>query len=68
METEIEAKFLDVDLTELRAKLEKIGATLEHPERPMRRKTYDDKLASLRKIGGWVRLRDEGDKTTLSYK
>ncbi|MFA6536253.1 MAG: CYTH domain-containing protein [Candidatus Paceibacterota bacterium] len=68
METEVEAKFLDIDVAGLRLKLKEIGATLEHSERPMRRKTYDDKASSLRKVGGWIRLRDEGDKITLSYK
>lgn len=68
METEVEAKFLDINVEKLRLKLKAVGAILEYSERPMRRKTYDDKMASLRKIGGWVRLRDEGDKITLSYK
>lgn len=68
METEVEAKFLDINVEKLRLKLKAVGATLEYSERPMRRKTYDDKLASLRKIGGWIRLRDEGGKVTLSYK
>ena len=68
METEIEAKFLDVNTIELRANLKQIGAVLEHSEHLMKRKNFDDCDCRLRKVGGWVRLRDEGDKVTLSYK
>ncbi len=68
MQTEIEAKFLDINPSELRSKLREVGAIQEYPERLMKRKTFDDHDGKLRKIGGWVRLRDEGDKITLSYK
>lgn len=68
MQTEIEAKFLNVDADDLRKKLRGIGAVREYEETLMRRKTYDDRDENLRKIGGWVRVRDEGDKITLSYK
>lgn len=68
MQTEIEAKFLDVDHDLLRAKLKQLGATCEQPMRLMRRKNYDYPDSRLEKIGGWVRVRDEGDKVTLSYK
>lgn len=68
METEIEAKFLDINPSELRDKLRNIKALREHQERLMRRKTFDDPDGKLRKVGGWIRLRDEGDKITLSYK
>ena len=34
----------------------------------MRRRVFDYPDKKLRKIGGWVRVRDEGDKITLSYK
>lgn len=68
MNTEIEAKFLDINPSELRGKLRNIGATLEYVERLMKRKTFDDQDRKLRKVGGWIRLRDEGDKITLSYK
>ncbi len=68
METEIEAKFPDVDPIALRQKLKTIGATLEYPEVLMRRKTFDYADNRLEKTGSWVRVRDEGDKVTLSYK
>jgi len=68
METEIEAKFLDINSSELRGKLRNVNAILEYSERLMKRKTFDDKDRKLRRVGGWIRVRDEGDKITLSYK
>lgn len=68
MKPEIEAKFLDVNHEELRQKLQLLGATCEKPLRLMKRKNYDFPDKRLEKIGGWVRVRDEGDKITLSYK
>ncbi len=68
MQTEIEAKWLNVDKDELRAKLKKIGAELVQPERLMVRSVFDFADGSLEAKKGWVRVRDEGDKTTLSYK
>lgn len=68
MQTEIEAKFLNINADDLREKLREIGAVREYGETLMRRKTWDDRDENLRKVGGWVRVRDEGDKVTLSYK
>lgn len=68
METEIEAKWLDIDASKLRAKLKEIGAVIEAPERQMIRRNFDFPGDTLEKVGGWVRVRDEGDKVTLSYK
>src|SRR3989344_9275979 len=68
MQTEIEAKFLNIKPADLRISLENHGATLIHEERLMRRKVFDNPSGDLRKIGGWIRVRDEGDKITLSYK
>lgn len=68
MQIELEAKFLDVDVKKLRALLAEKGAALVHPERLMRRKNFDYPDMRLEKIGGWVRVRDEGDKVTLAYK
>ena len=68
METEIEAKFPDVDANALRLVLKKKDAILEHPEVLMRRRNYDYPDRRLEKIGGWIRVRDEGNKVTLSYK
>lgn len=68
MQPEIEAKFLDVDAEALRAALKGYGAELVHPERLMRRRNFDYPDRRLYANGGWVRIRDEGDKVTLSYK
>jgi adenylate cyclase class 2 len=68
METEVEAKFLNIDPSVLRKRLENSGATLVHKERLMRRKNFDYSDWRLEKKGGWIRVRDEGEKVTLAYK
>ena len=68
MKTEIEAKFPGIDPVSLRVKLEEISAERLYPEVLMRRKTFDLPDRRLYKVGGWIRVRDEGDKITLSYK
>lgn len=69
MSVEIEAKWVDVNFKDLRDKLLKLGAKLIQPERLMRRVAYDfsdKKIPSSN--NAWLRVRDEGDKITLSYK
>lgn len=69
MQAEIEAKFLQIDHEVLRAKLASLGAVCAHPMRLMRRKGFDFPDGRLRnKKNGWARVRDEGDKITMSYK
>jgi adenylate cyclase, class 2 len=68
MQTEIEAKFPGVDAEALRGNLVEVGAKLEYQEVLMRRKNYDYPDGRLDVVGGWVRVRDEGDKITMSYK
>lgn len=68
MKTEIEAKWLGIDPQSLRLKLKKVGAQLVHPEVLMRRKIFDYPDERLKQVGGWVRVRDESSKITLSYK
>lgn len=68
MKTELEAKFLDIDKDALRDVLKSNHAILVHEERLMRRKNFDYSDSRLEKIGGWVRVRDEGEKITLAYK
>lgn len=68
METEIEAKWLEINVEQMRRKLQEIGAELAQPERMLARKPYDFPDRRLEKNGGWVRVRNEGDKITLSYK
>ncbi len=69
MQTEIEAKFLNVDHEEIREKLKVLGAKLAQPMRLMRRVVidYPDRRMQA-KYDGWVRIRDEGDRVTLTYK
>lgn len=68
MQTEIEAKWLNIDISSMRKRLLDVGAVLVVKERLMTRKVYDYPDKRLEKIGGWVRVRNEGDKITLSYK
>lgn len=68
MQTEIEAKWLNIDIAVMRQRLEAIGAKLVASERLMTRCVFDYPDKRLEKIGGWVRVRNEGDKITLSYK
>lgn len=69
MKPEIEAKFLNVSHEELRVKLAALGATCRQPMRLMRRKNFDfPDLRLDKEKNGWVRVRDEGDKVTMSYK
>lgn len=65
MQTEIEAKFLDIDPEKIRQKLKSVGAIQEYPERLMRRSVFEHPTE---KQNDWFRVRDEGDKITLSYK
>lgn len=66
MQTEIEAKFLDVDHDEIRAKLKGLSAVCEQPMRTMVRNNFDYPDLRLEKVGGWIRVRDEGDKITMA--
>ncbi len=68
MQTEIEAKFLDVNHDVVRSRLVEAGARRVRPNQLMKRKNFDFPDRRLEKKGGWVRVRDEGSKVTLSYK
>lgn len=61
MQKEIEAKFLNQDHNEIRAKLSNFGATCQSPMRLIRRTTFDFPDRRLNKQGSWVRLREELD-------
>lgn len=64
MDTEYEVKILDVDVEKIKKKLGEIGAK-KYLEREMRRYVYDiDPQDQSR----WIRLRDNGEKTTLTIK
>jgi len=67
MEIEYEATFYPVDKDEIRKKLKKAGAKLVKPEFMQKRVVFS--LPAGHEIpGGWLRVRDEGDKITLSLK
>lgn len=66
MKTEIEVKFLDVNFDKLRDKLAELGAHLEQPMRLMRRVIIEP--PELAAKDAFVRVRDEGNKVTLTYK
>lgn len=66
MNSEIEAKFLNINHDEIRKKLKKLGAHLKTPLRIMRRVTID--TPQMKTKNAFVRIRDEGDKVTITYK
>jgi adenylate cyclase, class 2 len=65
MKHEYEAKFLSVDVTALQAKLTALGATQAFPRTLLTRKIFENDALD---GGQWVRLRDEGIRSTLTLK
>lgn len=66
MKTEFEVKFVNVDHDEIRSKLKDLGAKLEQPMRLMKRAIIETE--ELKAKNAFIRVRDEGDKVTLTYK
>lgn len=66
MKTEYEVKFVNVDIDKVRKKLKSSGAILEKPMRLMRRVTIE--TPDLKTKDAFVRVRDEGDRVTITYK
>ena len=66
MKTEIEVKFINILIDEIREKLREIGAVCETPMRLMRRALIEE--AHHKQEHSFLRIRDEGDKTTLTFK
>lgn len=64
---EIEVKLLNIDPVVLRSKLSQIGATKYFDERLYRRIIFF-KDTTWQKERTWIRLRDEVEKVTLTYK
>jgi len=64
---EIEVKFLNIDVKKLQDKLADIGAQKVR-EYFYRRRVFDYPDYSLNSKGAWLRLRDEGEKVTMSFK
>lgn len=68
MQNEFEAKCVVESVADARQRIEKIGARCMQSERLLRRVVYDFPDGALDRRGGWVRVRDEGDRITMSYK
>lgn len=70
MDTEIEVKFLNIDHEIMRERLRAAGALCAVPMRLMRRAIIDYPDGRLQKgnENSFLRVRDEGDKVTLTYK
>lgn len=66
MKTEIEVKFLDIDVEVMREKLRAAGAVLEQPMRAMRRVLIEQPEHKTER--SFIRIRDQGDKVTLCFK
>lgn len=66
MKTEIEVKFVDVDIDDMRARLEGAGAVLMQPMRDMRRALIEEPQHAAE--NSFIRIRDEGDRVTMAYK
>lgn len=66
MQTEIEVKFLDIDIAAIRERLRSAGAHLEQPTRAMRRALIEQPHHAAE--NSFIRVRDEGDKVTLTFK
>jgi len=66
MDTEIEAKFTDVNHDEMRSELKQLGAKLLQPMRLMKRVIIEND--SMKSKDAFIRVRDQGDKVTVTYK
>ncbi len=66
MAIEYEATFLNIDKDEIRKKLKDMGAKLIKPEFLQKRVVFN--LPNPPCKHSWVRIRDEGDKITMTYK
>ena len=67
MNIEYEATFVDIDKDTMREKLKEVGAKLIRPEFMQKRVVFD--LPKGHEMeGGFVRVRDEGDKVTFTLK
>ncbi len=64
---EIEVKFLDINPTQIKRKLIKLGAKKVFAK-VYRRRVFDYPDRKLDREGAWLRLRDEGDSIKLTYK
>ena len=63
---EYEAKFLNIDQDKIKSRLKVLGGKLTKPKQLSRRAIFENNITS--SSHSWVRLRDEGDKVTLTLK
>lgn len=69
MNTEIEAKFVDINIGEIRQKLKNAGAVLVQPMTDMKRAIIDHKDLRLKnELDAFIRVRDEGNRVVLTFK
>jgi adenylate cyclase, class 2 len=66
MSPEFEARFLDIDAAQCISRLRDAGAVCEMSRTLMKRLIFQ--RPEVEQNRGWLRLRDEGTKTTLTYK
>ncbi|GGK96018.1 hypothetical protein [Mangrovihabitans endophyticus] len=66
METEFEARFLNIDTHSIRDNLAAQGGVCVMPRTLMRRIVFKNKDIAER--GGWLRLRDEGRRITMTRR
>ncbi len=64
---EVEVKFLNINTKEIENKLKEIGAEKVF-EKLYRRRVFDYPDLKFNDKGAYIRLRDEGDKITLTFK
>ena len=66
MSTEYEVKFVDINIDEMQKNIKNAGGILESPMRLMRRIVID--TPELKARNAFLRVRDQGDKVTITYK
>ena len=66
MNPEIEVKFVNVAIDDIRQRLQEAGAELEQPMRDMKRALIEEEHHAAER--SFIRIRDEGDKVTLCFK
>ena len=66
MKSEIEVKFLDINIDETREKLKALNGKCKEPMRLMRRVVVE--TPEMKEVDAFVRVRDEGGRITMTYK
>lgn len=67
MQIEYEATYPNIDKDDVRGRLKEAGATLVRPEYVQKRVVFN-LPSGLHIKGGWLRVRDEGNRITMSLK